>query len=92
MEPPSTESLATDRQTFTAFYEAYAPKLWGLIVEAQLPKAQAEAILTNTLIKAWQQLDQNRLVDKQGLMQLIGLACREGLPIKYVQTILTSTL
>ena len=39
---------------FTTFYTEYAPKIWGLLVEAKLPTLQAKAILINTFVRGWQ--------------------------------------
>ncbi|MBC3789137.1 hypothetical protein FHK02_5718 [Spirosoma sp. LMG 31448] len=82
MEPPSAETSTLDHQAFMAFYDLYAPKLWGLILGANLPVPQAEAILLSTLTKAWQQFGPHILKQKYLLTQLLSIACREGLPVE----------
>jgi len=76
-------------KTFTAFYDTYAPKLWGIILRANLPTPQAEQILLNTLTKAWQQFDPHTLNDKHLLSRLLRLACEQGLPPDCLKGILT---
>ena len=78
---------ALDQKAFNTFYDTNAPRLWGLILTANLPAPQAETILLNTLIKAWQQFDHHSLTKKQFIAQLIGLACREGLPPQCLQAV-----
>jgi DNA-directed RNA polymerase specialized sigma24 family protein len=69
----------TMKDTFSLFYDQYAPKLWGLIVQAHLSTQESEAILENTFLRAW--LDPNRLkmTGKPVLPWLIFLANSEGL-------------
>lgn len=76
-----------DKQAFIQFYDTYAPKLWGLILLANLSSAQSEAILTRTLIKGWEQLGKDSLRDERVLSILISLARREGLPCECLKTI-----
>ncbi len=69
------------QQAFTAFYDAYAPKLWGLIQVANLPAAQSEKILASTLINAWRHPDQHKCLEEGSICWLIGLAHAAGLPV-----------
>ena len=80
--------MLKNQQTFTAFYDAYAPKVWGIILAANLPLLQSETILINTLTEAWRQLDLSILEDKYVLAILLKIACKEGLPMNVLQTIL----
>ena len=73
---------------FSAFYDQYVPKLWGIILSANLPSQQAETILLNTLIKAWPQIDLSTMTEGQVLVKLLVLACREGLPNNYLRAAL----
>ena len=73
---------------FTTFYAEYAPKVWGLLVEADLPPHQAEAILINTFVRGWQTFVTGAGEGPPGLRQLLGLACEEGLPRTFLQAIL----
>ncbi len=77
MKTPFVPLNESEQAVFTAFYQEYAPKLWGLIVEANLPVKKAEAILINTLVKAWPLLDG----EPSPLARLLGLAYQQGLPI-----------
>lgn len=86
----SPESYNLDQQAFCSFYDRYAPKLWGLILSATLPGPESEAILINTLTKAWKQFSPTERMEKYFLTRLIGLACQEGLPIDCVKAILKS--
>lgn len=72
----STKPDGKDMPGFTLFYDQYAPKLWGLISLTSLSPSQSEAILINTLTKAWRQSDPL----KPFLSWLIGLAYQEALP------------
>ena len=87
-----TKFHTPDQQTFMSFYDIYAPKLWGLILEANLSSSQGEAVLTNTFIKAWQQYGPYLLKEKYLLTQLLKIACEEGLPIECLQAVLKSKL
>ena len=73
---------------YCSFCDAYAPKLWGLILKAHLPAPQAEAILLNTLTKAWHQLDSQPIQGNQFLSRLLTLAYQEGLPPESLTVIL----
>lgn len=73
---------------YASFYDVYAPKLWGLILLADLPIPESEAILTNTLAKAWKQFDKPARAEKHFFVRLIGLACQEGLPVNNLRAIL----
>jgi hypothetical protein len=84
------ESYTSEGQAFESFYDTYAPKLWGLILKADLPALQSESILLNTLTKAWLQRDLEAPTQPHFLTRLIGLACREGLPVKCLPSNLTS--
>ena len=75
---------------FTTFYSEYAPKIWGLLVEAKLPARQAEAILTNTFVRGWQASVTRAVVDTPELTRLLGLACEEGLPQGFLHAILAA--
>ncbi|MBD2705773.1 hypothetical protein IC229_34535 [Spirosoma sp. BT702] len=72
--------MADASPNFSVFYATYAPKLWGLILTAKLPKTQSAAILINTITKGWKQLDQKKSNQQHILSWLIGLAYEEGLP------------
>ncbi|MVM32492.1 hypothetical protein GO755_20795 [Spirosoma sp. HMF4905] len=74
--------------TYTFFCNVYAPKLWEFILSTHLPNSQAEAILINTLIKAWQQFDPHTLREKHLFSRLLRLACSEGLPTDCLKAIL----
>ena len=88
--PQNKTSTRTLEQTaFAHFYDAYAPKLWGLILTANLPAQQSETILINTLMKAWQQVDQPTQSEKQLFIELIRLACQAGLPPACLRAVLS---
>lgn len=72
--------LSFEQKTFASFYDRYAPKLWGLIVLAKLPARQSEAMLSNTLMKAWQSPNHHSLTEQKMLRRLLALAGEEGLP------------
>ncbi|QHV96317.1 response regulator [Spirosoma endbachense] len=74
-----------NQQSFSDFYDTYAPRLWGIILLAKLPTAQSETILINTLKKAWQQVNQQILPVKPTFVSLLSLAYREGLPREFVK-------
>ncbi|SFE28948.1 hypothetical protein SAMN05216167_11269 [Spirosoma endophyticum] len=76
--PPKPTSK--DLPSFTLFYDQYAPKLWSLIVLANLSTTRSEDILINTMIIAWQQPDSRWPAKKHVLTWLIGLAYTVGLP------------
>ncbi|GAB4014993.1 hypothetical protein GCM10028808_39080 [Spirosoma migulaei] len=84
--------MPPDRRAYTSFYDGYAPKLWGILLLANLPNSQSEEILTRTLTKAWSQRDIHTPTEKHFLGWLLGLACREGLPIDCLQDILKPNL
>lgn len=89
MKLPSTQaSRLKNQQTFTAFYEAYASKVWGIVLAANLPRLQSETILIHTFTEAWRQLDSPILEDNYVLAKLLKIAREEGLPIEVLQTIL----
>lgn len=77
MTTPLVPLNQLEEATFTAFYQCYAPKLWGLILQAKLPPEQAEVMLINTLLKAWPLLEGEPFP----LTRLLGLAYQQGLPI-----------
>jgi hypothetical protein len=87
-----TPSLTLERTAFAQFYDAYAPKLWGLILAAKLPAQESETILINTISKAWQQVEDPPLSEKQLIVQLIRLACQEGLPLACLRAVFKPTL
>jgi hypothetical protein len=76
-----------NKLVFKSFYDTYAPKIWGLILLANLPMSQSEAILINTLTKGWKNFNQNRLTQGQVLIMLINLARIEGLPVECLNPI-----
>ncbi len=76
---------SANHQTFSSFYDVYAPKLWGIVVLANLPVAESETILINTLAKAWRQFGQGILNEKHIFTHLIILAHKEGLPVDYLK-------
>lgn len=78
---------ALNPPTYSSFCDTYAPKLWGLIMAAQVAAPQAEAMLINTLTKAWQQFDHATLNDKYVLSRLLTLAAQEGLPLEGLKAI-----
>ncbi len=84
------KSQTHERQAFDAFYAYYAPKLWGVILAANLPTHQSRTILMNTILTAWQHPSRHKLVDKQVLSWLTGLACAEGLPAGAVKSVFTA--
>ena len=75
---------------FTTFYTDYAPKIWGLLLEAKLPALQAEAILVNTFVRGWQASVTEAAVDTPELTRLLSLACEEGLPQGFLHAILAA--
>ena len=79
---------SSDQQAFTSFYDDYAPKLWGIIVLANLPMPESEAILVNTLAKDWKQFDQRTRSEKHFFTRMIDFAHQEGLPIDHLKAIL----
>ncbi len=87
-----TKLHTPDQKAFMSFYDLYAPKLWGLILKANLNSSQGEDILINTLIKAWQQYGPYLLGEKYLLTQLLKIAREEGMPIECLQAILKSKL
>ena len=82
----ATSPSSTDK--FSAFYDQYVPKVWGVILGADLPPQQAETILLNTLIKAWSQIDLSTMTERQVFVKLLVIACREGLPNDYLRVAL----
>ncbi|GAB3639472.1 sigma-70 family RNA polymerase sigma factor [Spirosoma arcticum] len=79
----SIDSAKPDRRdlpVFLTFYEQYTPKLWGLILSANLPASQSETILINIFVKAWQHPHRQTIGRNQMLNWLLGLAYEEGLP------------
>lgn len=91
MRPLSNKASALkDQQTFTAFYNAYASKVWGVISTANLLQLQSETIFINTLTEGWKQLGSSVHEDKYLLTKLLKIACKEGLPIETLQAILNS--
>lgn len=78
---------------FTTFYTAYAPKIWGLLLEAKLPASQAEVILINTFVRGWQDSvtgNTESTMDTPELTRLLGLACEEGLLPASLRAILAA--
>lgn len=69
-----------ERRRFACFYDEYAPKLWGLILRADLPASVSERILLNTFSKAWPHFHRQAAGGHQMLPWLLGLAYAEGLP------------
>lgn len=65
---------------FNVFYDTYAPKLWALILLANLLIEQSETMLCNTLTKGWKRFNQEELTERQALRMLISLAYNEDLP------------
>ena len=76
-----------NQQAFASFYDAYAPKLWGIILLANLPSSQSETILVNTLLKAWQHPGRKAILEKRAFTWLLGLAYAEGLPANTLRSI-----
>ncbi|MBO0952956.1 hypothetical protein [Fibrella forsythiae] len=89
---PFGHRSGSNQQLYYDFYARYAPKLWSIILLADLPSLQAEVVLANTLIKAWQQQDTYPLTSPYMLSHLIGLAYREGLPTERAQVLLRARL
>ncbi|MBC7568915.1 MAG: hypothetical protein H7319_04165 [Spirosoma sp.] len=69
-----------ERRRFAFFYDEYAPKLWGLILQADLPASVSERILLNTFGKAWPHPHRQAVEGHQMITWLLGLAYAEGLP------------
>ncbi|GAB4022749.1 hypothetical protein GCM10028808_71190 [Spirosoma migulaei] len=80
MNPYPPKPTIKDLQGFRLFYDQYAPKLWGLIILANLSASRSEAILMSTMTKAWQYPNPPWPDKKHVLTWLIGLAYTEGLP------------
>ncbi len=76
-----------NQRAYAAFYDTYAPSLWGIIMLANLPISQSEIILVNTLAKAWKQFDQRTRSEKHFFTRLISLAREEGLCTDCLKTI-----
>ncbi|MBO0952954.1 hypothetical protein [Fibrella forsythiae] len=85
-------SSGQDQQAYYAFYQQYAPRLWGVILLANLPVSHSEVILANVLVKAWQEQDSYPLTAPHVLSYLIGLSHKLGLPLERVQAVLRSRL
>ncbi len=83
------KSQTHGRQTFDAFYARYAPKLWGIILVADLPAAQAQTILVNTFTNAWQHPDCQHNIANHPFGWLVRLACAEGLPTDTLKSVIT---
>ncbi|NID12920.1 hypothetical protein [Fibrivirga algicola] len=81
-----------DNQSFNVFYERFAPKLWGIILLANLPVAHSEEILIKTMQNAWAERSQHPATDRYYLSRLISIAHAEGLPYERVQSFLKSRL
>lgn len=81
MTLPFTNPATKERQRFAFFYDEYAPKLWGLIIRANLPASVSERILANTFSKAWPPPHRQSLSGHQLLTWLLRLAYAEGLPV-----------
>lgn len=67
------------------YYNRYAPAIWGMLVATELPSAQAEQILVNTFIRAWKEKKEQHHRPEAELPWLIGLACRQGLPLEALK-------
>lgn len=80
MKVDLTKLDAKDRQGFILFYDQYAPKLWGLILSADLPESAAKTILVRTFVNAWQHPHRQVTGVNQLLTFLLSLAYVEGLP------------
>jgi len=80
------------QSAFELFYQQHAPKLWGIILLANLPVSLSEDILVDTLTAAWQQRQDHALEGTYVLSWLITLAHRAGLPYERVQAILAARL
>ncbi|WP_020602044.1 hypothetical protein [Spirosoma spitsbergense] len=74
------KSQAPDQQAFEFCYDRYAAKLWGLILTANLPVEESAIIFTNTFLKACRIRDDQIASNQPGFIQLVHLACSEGLP------------
>lgn len=81
-------SHSLDQRAYALFYDTYAPKLWGIILLSDLLMPESETILVNTLAKAWTQFDHHTRSEKRFFTQLVGLACKEGLPVDHLKAIL----
>ncbi len=83
----------SSERAYEAFYERYASKLWGIILLANLPVSpHSETILINTLSKAWQQQDKDKLSGNGVLAHLVNLAYGEGLPRERIEADLRASL
>jgi CheY-like chemotaxis protein len=82
----------SNQQAFALFYDTYSPRLWGIILLAKLPAAQAETILINTFKKAWQPLGQHTLRVELTFPDLLTIAYGEGLSREHLQNSLLPKL
>ncbi|GAB3219906.1 hypothetical protein [Spirosoma arcticum] len=76
----STKPTINDLQGFTSFYDQYAPKLWGLILSADLGASASKTILVRTFMNAWHHPHRQVIGEHQLLTFLLSLAYTEGLP------------
>ncbi len=83
-----TDLTIPELSIYQAFYDNYSPKLWGVLVLADLPLPVTEKIFINTLMRAWQQRSEYPLTQENILSYLIGIALSEGLPVEPVQALL----
>ncbi|QHV98683.1 RNA polymerase sigma factor [Spirosoma endbachense] len=90
MSTSSITSTGGDQQSFLPFYDRYASKLWGLILGANLPMDQAETILANALLRAWQAPDPLTTSEQLIFARLVRLTFVEGLPATMLSTILNT--
>lgn len=85
MKVDLTQLDTKDRQGFILFYDRYAPKVWGLILSADLPESVAKTILVRTFVNAWQHPHRLVIGQNQVLTFLLSLAYAEGLPPDRLQ-------
>ncbi|GAB2553571.1 hypothetical protein [Spirosoma areae] len=77
----STKPDVKDVPGFVLFYDQYAPKLWGLILTADLGASASKTILVRTFMKAWPHPHRQVVGEHQLLTFLLSLAYAEGLPL-----------
>ena len=75
-----------DLQIYLSFYDQHAPRLWGRILSADLPEAQAKAIMIRTFVKAWRHPRRQAIREDQVYGWLICLAYKEGMPPGTMKT------
>lgn len=78
---------ATKQETLLYLYDLHGPKLWGLIVKANLPQRQSEAVLLNAFVNAFKQIHEQQITEKEFFTALLRSALAEGLSLTCLQPI-----